>query len=301
MPLRRTHPHVVLLVLFTGLIVQSAHARCVPPMETRASLERWKAAGFDMADAAERNARALALVDCLGEPDPLLRDGIAFEALSAWMRADRLDVDTLRALESKLLVQLDGEDDAGFRKPFAALVLSEVARTDRIKPWMASGQRAALAEAAAAYLHSMRDYRGYVDGEGWRHGIAHAADLAMQLALNRALQPQQAMTLLEAIGKQSMPANDQAYAFGEPSRLARAAAYLIARGDLDPPGITAWLGGLAIVLGTRPQTDPQAAWWTRRTNLEHFLHALATTAGGSKNPALSSLATDIRKTLASLP
>ncbi|QNN47645.1 DUF2785 domain-containing protein [Thermomonas brevis] len=290
-----------LFLLLAMLATLPAHARCALSTDAHDSLKRWKAAGFDVADAVGRNARALALVDCLGDADPFLRDGIAFEALSSWMRGGLLDDASLLAIEPRLLAQLDGEDGDGFRKPFAALVLSEVARTDRIRPWMTQEQRTRLVDAAAAYLRSVRDYRGYVDGEGWRHGVAHGADWAMQLALNEALQPAQVSALLDAVGSQSMPADDRAYAFGEPARLARAAVYLIARGDLEQTAVAAWLNRLVSTLGTRPETDPQAAWWTRRANLENFLNALGSATAVSANPALSALAGDIRKTLAALP
>lgn len=293
--------HLVLSVLLALPVALPVQAQCTLSATPRASLEQWKAAAFDIADDASRNARALALVDCLGDPNPFLRDGIAFEALSSWMRGGLLDDASLLAVERRLLAQLDGEDDAGFRKPFAALALSELARTDRIRPWMTPEQRARLADAAAAYLRSVRDYRGYVDGEGWRHGVAHGADWAMQLALNEALPSAQVSALLDAVGSQSMPADDRAYAFGEPARLARAAAYLIARGDLDQTAVAAWLSRLVSALGARPEADPQAAWWTRRANLENFLDALAAATAGSANPALSTLAGDIRKTLAGLP
>ena len=43
-------------------------------------------------------------------------------------------------------------DTNGFQQPFAALVLSEVARTDRIDPWMTPAMRSELVTAAATYL-----------------------------------------------------------------------------------------------------------------------------------------------------
>ena len=76
-----------LLLACTCLFSPSvAQARCALAGETPAALAQWKTSGFRVADPAERNRRALGLADCLGDPDPFLRDGIAFEALSAWMR-----------------------------------------------------------------------------------------------------------------------------------------------------------------------------------------------------------------------
>src|SRR3546814_17373285 len=85
---------------------------------------------------------------------------------------------------------------------------------------MAPGERARMVAAAAAYLRSVRDHRGYVDGEGWRHGVAHGADWAMQLVLNQALTPVQAVSLLSALATQVIPADGHTYAFGEPGRFA---------------------------------------------------------------------------------
>ena len=48
--------------------------------------------------------------------------------LSIPLGGKQLDTDALRSLQRKLLGQLEGADADGYRKPFAALVLSEVAR-----------------------------------------------------------------------------------------------------------------------------------------------------------------------------
>lgn len=278
-----------------------AQARCALAAEAAADLARWKASGFVVADRAQRNQRALALADCLGDADPQLRDGIAFEALSHWMRGKQLDGDGLRALQANLFRQLDGDDADGYRKPFAALVLSEVARTDRVEAWMTAEERARMAAAAADYLRSVRDHRGYVDGEGWRHGVAHGADWAMQLVLNRQLMPADGMSLLSAVATQVAPIDGHAYAFGEPARLARPVVFAVARGDLDQAAVDAWLAGLVAALGPLPEGGPQAAWWTRRANLENFLHTLGHMAAGEQSPTLAALAAGVRATLQKLP
>ncbi len=278
-----------------------AQARCALAAEAAADLARWKASGFVVADRAQRNQRALALADCLGDADPQLRDGIAFEALSHWMRGKQLDGDGLRALQANLFRQLDGDDADGYRKPFAALVLSEVARTDRVEAWMTAEERARMAAAAADYLRSVRDHRGYVDGEGWRHGVAHGADWAMQLVLNRQLMPADGMSLLSAVATQVAPIDGHAYAFGEPARLARPVVFAVARGDLDQVAVDAWLAGLVAALGPLPEGGRQAAWWTRRANLENFLHTLGHMAAGDTSPTLAALASGVRATLQKLP
>ncbi|MGP1666440.1 MAG: hypothetical protein ACTS5I_11140, partial [Rhodanobacter sp.] len=126
-------------------------AECPPAGHDKASLQALRTAKFVLPDIAAKRALAGALVGCLAAPDPELRDGIAYEALMQWMRAGDFDAVDLRVLRDQLYPLLDG-DDAGFVAPFASLVLSEVARTDRITPWMGPDERAAMVERAAAYV-----------------------------------------------------------------------------------------------------------------------------------------------------
>lgn len=72
-----------------------------------------------MADNTKRQALALGLVDCLGDPDPFLRDDIAFGMLETWMRSQKLDLSTLRSLRTSQLASLRQADAAGLAQPFA--------------------------------------------------------------------------------------------------------------------------------------------------------------------------------------
>src|SRR5687768_1591666 len=162
-----------LLLLSLCLLAAPAFAQGCPPQgQSKASLQALKALQFTLPDAAEKRTLADGLIACLADPDPEVRDGIAYEALTKWMRAGDFDADALRGLRDKLYAMLDADDKPGFARPFAALVLSEVARTDRVKPWMTPEERGAMVDRAATYVESVRDYRGYINGEGWRHGVA---------------------------------------------------------------------------------------------------------------------------------
>ena len=106
---------------------------------------------------------------------------------------------------------------------------------------------------------------------------------------------------LRASSTQVAPIDGHAYAFGEPARLARPVAYAAARGDLDQAAVDAWLAGLVADLGPLPEGGRQAAWWTRRANLENFLHTLGHMAAGEQSPTLAALAAGVRATLQKLP
>ncbi len=281
-PMRR----LACLVLALPLV---ATAACPEPGEGRDALVALKAAGFTVQEASGRQALSLSLVDCLGDPDPALRDGIAYEALNGWLRTDALDADTRRALLAALLPLLAPEaaDEAGFRAPFAALVLSEVARTDRLVPWLTPLERNGLLDAGADYLQGVRDYRGFDPVEGWRHGVAHGADLLMQLALNPALDKPQLDRILAAVASQVAPAG-HAYVHGESERLVRPAVFVLRRGLHDNAEVAAWL---ATLTAPAPMIDWMQAFGSveglnRRHGTRAFLLALYTVMRESGDEAL---------------
>jgi len=220
------------LALASLVLPSMAWAQCPPADWDAGQLKALKSEAFKIDDGARRSQVAAALLPCLSDPDPELRDGIAFEAWSTWLRSDQLTVETRLAAIAKLLPVLDAgaADPNGFHKPFAALVLSELARADRKAPYLASGQREQLVQRGAAYLESVRDYRGFDSSEGWRHGVAHGSDLMLQLVLNPAVDKAQLDRMLAAAATQATPPGEQFYVYGESARLARPVLYAALRG-----------------------------------------------------------------------
>lgn len=253
-------------------------------------------------DPAARAALATSLLPCLADPDPALRDGVAYSALSQMMRSQLIGPDTVATLRGELLAILAAEDDAGgFARPFAALVLAEVARTDRVEPWMSPEERSALIAAAHAYLAGLTDYRGYDDTDGWRHGVAHTADLLMQLSLNPELTRPQAEAILATVAlKVGTP--DHAYIFGESERLAAPVMYLARREFFSADEWTAWFTGLW------PADDPlrEAAYsseaaLTKLHNLRAFAQTVYVSAKASNQATYDPVAAGAFALLTSLP
>ncbi len=282
------------------LLAAPAFAQCPPEGQSKPSLQALKALQFALPDAAEKQKLADGLLACLGDPDPELRDGIAYEALTQWMRAGDFDADALRGLRDKLYAMLDADDKQGFAHPFAALVLSEVARTDRIKPWMTPEERVAMVDRAAAYVESVRDYRGYIDGEGWRHGVAHGADWLMQLSLDPALERAQLDRILAAVASQAIPEATHAYVFGEPGRLARPVMYIAQRGLLSEADWTAWFASLPPRVGKLDRSR-YAAWLAHRHDLMAFMMSTYLEADQSQDTKIKQLKPAIVAALKQIP
>lgn len=278
---------LLLTILGTVIVHGIAAAACPPAGTSRTQLTELQAAKWEMADDARRQALALGMLGCLGDPDPVLRDGMAYEALNAWMRAGKLDAATLGQLRSSQLAALRQSDAAGFAQPFAALVLAEVARTDRIKPWLSEAERNELVAGASAYLSTVRDYRGYDEKEGWRHGVAHAADLMLQLSLNPALGKREQKLILSAVAAQlsatGAAASAHFFHYGEGERLMAPVFYLARRSELDAAEWEAWIGSIAITPAD-PSFRTQAGL-ARRHNLKSFLLPLYLALSESKDDA----------------
>lgn len=277
---------------------QAPATTCPPPGTTRAALQALAAAPETIAPE-RRPALAVSLLPCLAAPDPELRDQVAFEAISAWLRAGSLAPAELRALRARLEAMLDAPDPDGVAHPFAALALAEVARTDRIAPWMTDAERSAMVARAAEYLRGVRDYRGFDPGVGWRHGVAHGADWLMQLALDPALSEDDIRRILPAVASQVAP--DHAYVFGEPERLLRPVLVLAGRGAIPREALSAWFLALPQRLGApagQAWRDP--AWLARRHDLVAFLDAAYVAIATSDDAVLRALLPAVAKARAAI-
>ncbi len=276
---RRPDLHLLLAGILAATSCQaSAQASCPPAEWSLATLRALAAKQWKLAEDAQRQSVALALLPCLGDPDPALRDEIAFEGLSHWLRAKQLTTETqLQILQSQLKVLDATQADAqGFAKPFAALALSEVARADRVQPFLSPTQRAALVDAGARYLQGLSDYRGFTDGQGWRHGVAHGADLMLQLALNPAIDAAQLERVVRAVQSQVVPGAAHFYIYGEPDRLVRPIIYAANRGLLAQAFWSDWLQALAspAPLPSWDQAFQTEIGLARLHNTKAFLRAL---------------------------
>ena len=241
MPRRR---YTTAVTLSAALLAPLVLAQPCPPEGTsRQQLLELRSAEFRLDPAARRESLALALLPCLESPDPVLRDSIAFEALSTWMRSRQIGITTATTLADQLQARLasDYPDPDGIARPFAALVLAELARMDRLDPFMSEARRAELLQAATAYLVGVRDYRGFDPQIGWRHGVAHGADLLLQLAANPLLDRPALDAILAAIATQVAPAGEHAYIHGESERLARPVYAIAERRQHSAPEWQQWL------------------------------------------------------------
>jgi hypothetical protein len=292
------------LAFGVALAGAQAIAACDAGGRSRAALFEIRDAGFEIEDAAQRNAFARALTACLDDPDPEIRDGVAYAGLATLLRGNALEPDTLRSLNETLSAMLAAadEDGDGFRRPFAALALSEVVRADRVAPILTGEERDAIVTLAIDYMRGIRDYRGFSDGEGWRHGVAHAADLLMQLVLNPQVDDDAIAGIVDAALSQVSPPGGHAYVHGESARLARPVLFAARR---DVIGDEAWASRFTRL------ANPAAGDWAvnfgseaglaELHNKRAFLLSVYAGVAEASDPQRGGLRAAARSALASLP
>ncbi len=269
-------------------------APCAPLGYDRDALLALKRERFVIADDVRRNAFALALAGCLGDPDPLIRDGVAYEALTHFMRGKLLTRSTLVALSVRLLDDLRGPEGDGFVRPFAALVLAEVARTDWVEPYMSPSDRARLVTAATEYVRGITDYRGFDERDGWRHGVAHGADFLMQLADNPQVSHDQRREILGAVESQLLPPGHR-YVAGESQRLAGPVLAVARHGTLTPAEWTAWFAQVSAPAHRSPAGSAE------RQNASAFLEHVRQAVSGTSAAPLALLLPGVEAAQRGLP
>lgn len=251
----------------------------------RARLEALRAAEFEIADTRERERFARALAACVASPDPFLRDRIAYEGLTRMLRGEQLSVRVRTHLTNDLLARMESDDPQGFEQPFAALVLSELVRADRINGYYTDAMYDDIVARSAHYFSSVRDYRGFDETEGWRHGVAHGADLLMQIALDPNFnEPAHMIAIRDAIATQIAP-DGHFYIYGEPERMMRPILFLARRNVFTEAEWTAWFAQIAepAPLASWSEAFSSQAGLAKRHNTQAFLQAVWINARLSEN------------------
>lgn len=275
-------------------------SKCALADVSTETLAGWRENAF--ADQlTDRGARDFA--SCLGHPSPFLRDQIGYEGLTAALRSGEVSQSARRDLMTDLSANLNAKDEAGFLAPFSALGLAELVRTDRIEAFLTPEERTTLVDTAATYLAGVSDFRAYSDTEGWRHGVAHGADVAMQLALNPNIEAADLAKLRDAITAQITARSGHAFTFGEPERLARPILFMANRGVISDEAWSDWFKALA-------NPAPMAEWadafqsevdLARWHNLKAFARVLYVNASLSERDALEPITEGALELMRALP
>lgn len=215
------------------------------------------------------------LFEMLGDPDPDLRDSLAYTVLATWISEGVYD-DLLTGLAdgaaAGLRFRLGAEgDDSVFRRSFSALVLSEAVSRDNVAGAAGRDQVLKWGDLATGWYTRERDLRGFVPGKGWAHTVAHGADLLAQLARSAYFGLAELTVLLDVVGDRLLMPTEHRFAHGEDDRLAHAVMTILHRNVVPQTVLDPWVARLAAPLRDRGSGEWPTPW---AGNTAAFLKAL---------------------------
>lgn len=211
----------------------------------------------DMAVPSERplNELTAELVTMLGSCDAVERNEISYSVLANWVSTGVYD-DLLVTLGDSLAVGMhvglgEPEGDAVFRRSYSALLLGDCIARDNQASVVPVDAVLTWADRALSWFVRERDHRGWVEGKGWAHAIAHGADLIGVLAQSRHLSAEHLGILLDVIAERLLLPTPRIWIDGEDDRLAAAVLTILQRNRVPQEHLDAWVTTLGAAL-TRP-------------------------------------------------
>jgi hypothetical protein len=229
------------------------------------------------------------LTAMLGDPDPAVRDGIAYPTLAAWI-GDGVYDDLLEGLgdgmAAGLIVGL-GQDgtDTVFRRSFSVLALAECIERDNQAHLVPPGTMVRWGDRVASWFVRERDLRGFVPGKGWAHAVAHGADAIAALAASEAMGRLELTVLLDVLADRLLLPTEHFLVHGETDRLARATMRVLRRDLVSLEVLEPWLARLSQNARTRGlgDADPFLVTW----NVQSYLRSLHLQLALAPNPPVN--------------
>lgn len=216
----------------------------------------------------------LALLENFHSTDARLRDKLSYfllarlltecHVLSVPERSTLLKV----ALDDQHLFHQIGESgcDSVLMRGFSILVVPLILDPDIKDPQLEEGLVHDTIRRVVSYAREERDWRGYIDGKGWAHTIAHTADALDSCAQHPLCTATERLEVLNCVADLAMLSHP--IYFQEDDRLAFAASRILEKGWLTTETVDNWL--CRFQKPDRPVPDSVI----RLTNLEHFLRSL---------------------------
>jgi hypothetical protein len=228
------------------------------------------------------------LTQMLGDPDPHVRDDLAYSTLATWIGRGEFD-DLLLGLGDGMATGLrsglgESDTDSVFRRSFSALILGECIARDTRRPLVPGGKVLEWGDRIATWFLQEQDLRGYVAGKGWAHAGAHGADALGSLGGSHHIGHPELTVLLDVIAERLALPVTRLFSHGEPDRLATATMAMLRRDLVPVETLEPWVARLGEAARRRPTNgDPYLA----SGNVEAFLRALyLQLALGTQPPAV---------------
>jgi len=220
------------------------------------------------------------MLDNIGSVDPELRDTLIFNSFGKLILEDYLTISQMKHILdvcfNNLFFDIGQQvSDSVFTRSFSALVMALILEKDREKRFLPDDIATELIDGSMKYLQLEKDIRGYVEGKGWAHSIAHGADLLAEAIRHPCFKIQLSSECLETIklclfkdNPDELPNVDD-----EEERLIFAVEALMEKG-MTYSDIDIWTLAISDELKELAETEGYSIeFFRKKTNVVNFLRA----------------------------
>ncbi|KNH32884.1 DUF2785 domain-containing protein [Exiguobacterium acetylicum] len=179
-------------------------------------------------DASTTSALLDELLLHIGSTDPELRDGLIYPQLATYIGLESFTIEEANRifdfiLSGQGLMYRMGTSDATavLTRSFSALALAELLVRDKTRHLLTQSQLDRLSTYLQIYLEQEKDVRGFIDGLGWAHSMAHIADVYAVWFTHPASRPQEELGVIDAMIRQ-LTRSDYLYVDEEADRMVTA-------------------------------------------------------------------------------
>ena len=189
----------------------------------------------------------------IGDIDPELRDELIYSIFWKWTVKGVLSAEQMKSM---LSVCLDNDHlffglgekntDSVFTRTFSVLLVPLAMYMNQQNAFLSDAEALNIKETVLRYIRREKDFRGYVEGRGWAHAMAHAADALDDIAKLDCIGRDDLLEILDVV-KEKMSNRDWVYSCEEDERMTTAFMAVYRRKLLTDKDIADWLDSFRII------------------------------------------------------
>lgn len=217
----------------------------------------------------------------IGSIDSELRDELIYITFGQMIVAKNvLNKDQIKQLlaicvdDQHLFYRLgESATDSVFVRSFSVLILPLILNVDQHDPFLSDSEIKYVRKRLFTYVRKEKDVRGYVDGKGWAHSLAHAADALGEIAKHHYIKENDLIELLDVVNAKVLFSNS-VYTHNEDERMALSVFNTINRGILSEQQVLNWINNLKFQLDTQKKLESDLSGFYLKLNVRNFLYNL---------------------------
>ncbi len=217
----------------------------------------------------------------IGSIDSELRDELIYITFGQMIVAKNvLNKDQIKQLldicvdDQHLFYRLgESATDSVFVRSFSVLILPLILNVDQRDPFLSESEIKYVRKRLFTYVRKEKDVRGYVDGKGWAHTLAHAADALGEIAKHHYIKENDLIELLDVVNAKVLFSNS-VYTHNEDERMALSVFNTINRGILSEQQVLNWIDNFKFQLDTQKKLESDLSGFYLKLNVRNFLYNL---------------------------